>query len=173
MSTPPNHARILITGSRAWAAPQLLADTLLNVWHDVRQDGYSGILITHGTADGADQQADAWALENDVPRDPHPADWEGPCATECPPGHRRPRGGRDYCPMAGHRRNQHMVDLKPALCVAFVSPCSRPTCRKTQPHDSHGTADAIRRGDTAGIPVLRVTQGGAKVEGEDGPSFLA
>lgn len=157
MNTPPNLARILITGSRSWPDPQLLADTLLQVWHDALQDGYTGILITHGTAEGADELADLWALGHDIPRDPHPADWEGPCAPTCPPGHRRPRRGTDYCPHAGHRRNQHMVDLRPLLCIACISPCTRPTCRQKQPHDSHGTADAIRRATTAGIPILRIT----------------
>lgn len=112
---------------------------------DRLQDGYDGILVTHGTAEGADELADLWALGHDLPRDPHPADWTGPCAPNCPPGHRRPRRGTDYCPLAGHRRNQHMVDLSPDLCVAFHHANSR------------GTADAIRRVTAAGIPVLRIT----------------
>ncbi|KIF66257.1 hypothetical protein HY68_36735 [Streptomyces sp. AcH 505] len=156
MNLPPNYARILITGPRTLTDTQLVANTLLQTWHDAIQDGYDGILITHGTAEGADDLSDQWALSNGIPRDPHPSDWEGPCSPQCPPGHRRPRAGRDYCPTAGHRRNQHMVDLQPRLCVAFIRPCTRATCRKPQPHDSHGTADCIRRAKKAGLPVLRV-----------------
>lgn len=47
-------ARILVTGSRSWSNPELLADTLLDTWHDGTQLGYDSIVILHGDADGAD-----------------------------------------------------------------------------------------------------------------------
>jgi hypothetical protein len=47
--------------------------------------------------------------------------------------------------MAGHRRNQHMVDLRPKLVVAAHHAGSR------------GTADCIRRARQASIPVLVLT----------------
>lgn len=142
-----NLARILLTGSRTWPDPPRLEDTLLDVWHDATQTGYDGILLTHGDADhGADPIGDAWAVHHGVPRDPHPADWAGPCADTCPPGHRRRnRRGDDYCPLAGHRRNQHMVDLRPRLVVA------------AHHRGSRGTADCIRRARTAGIPIRTIT----------------
>ena len=145
MSTP-NLALILLTGSRSWPNPQLLADTLMDVWHDATQLGYDGILLMHGDCeDGADALGDLWAIGHGVPRDPHPADWSGPCARDCQPGHRR-RGRRgEYCPMAGHRRNQDMVDLEPLLVVAFHHA------------NSTGTADCIRRAEKVGIPVRRIT----------------
>jgi hypothetical protein len=138
-----NLARILLTGSRSWTDTQLLEDTLLQIWHDALALGYDGILLTHGACpDGADHQGNIWATRNSVPTDPHPADWEGPCGTECRPGHRRPRRGTTYCPLAGHRRNQTMVDLKPVLVVAAHRDGSR------------GTADCLRRAKKAGIPTL-------------------
>lgn len=141
-----NLARILLTGSRTWPDVPLLEATLLGVWHDAIQDAYDGILLTHGDCpDGADAMGDAWAIRHGVPRDPHAADWEGPCASDCRPGHRRPRRGTTYCPMAGHRRNQHMVDLHPKLVVAAHHAGSR------------GTADCIRRAKQASIPVLVLT----------------
>lgn len=118
-------ARILITGPRTWTDCASLGDALLNTWHDATQEGYDSILVTHGTAEGADTLSDDWARAAGVPRDPHPADWAGPCAPNCPPGHRRPRGQGDYCPFAGHRRNDLMVRLRPVLCVACISPCNR------------------------------------------------
>ena len=76
--------RILLTGSRTWPDIPLLEATLLNVWHDAIQDAYDGILLTHGACpDGADAMGDAWAVRHGVPRDPHAADWEGPCASCC------------------------------------------------------------------------------------------
>lgn len=140
-------ALILLTGSRSWPDPQLLEDTLLNAWHDALEDGYDGIELMHGHAhDGADAMGDRWAIRNGVPHRRRPADWEGPCGPECQPGHRRTkRNGRTYCPLAGHRRNQAMVDERPLLVVAFHH------------GGSTGTADCMRRAKAAGIPVHRIT----------------
>ncbi|MGV2914773.1 SLOG family protein [Streptomyces alfalfae] len=140
-------ALILLTGSRTWPDPQLLEDTLLTVWHDALQDGYDGIELMHGDADeGADALGDAWAIHNGVPVRRRPADWDGPCASDCRPGHRRRnRRGLDYCPQAGHRRNQQMVDERPDLVVV------------AHHNNSRGTADCMRRAAAAGIPVLRIT----------------
>jgi len=140
----PRLALVLLTGSRSWPDPQLLEDTLLDVWHDALQDGYDGIELMHGHArDGADAIGDAWAIRHGVPYRRRPADWNGPCAPTCPPGHRRTnRRGAEYCPLAGHRRNQQMVDEGPLLVVA------------AHHNRSTGTADCIRRAEAAGIPVL-------------------
>lgn len=139
-------ALILLTGSRTWPDPALLEDTLLDVWHDALQNGYDGIELMHGHAqDGADAMGDAWAIRNGVPYRRRPADWPGPCTADCTPGHRRRnRRGHEYCPLAGHRRNQQMVDEKPLLVVA------------AHHANSSGTADCIRRAEAAGIPVYRL-----------------
>ncbi|MET7713750.1 SLOG family protein [Streptomyces sp. NPDC005407] len=138
-------ARIGLTGSRTWPDRALLEATLMDVWHDATQLGYRGILLTHGACEeGADDMGDDWAFAHGVPQDPHRADWRGPCAPNCPTGHRR-RGRRgEYCPMAGHRRNQLIVDLRPLLLVA------------AHHNQSTGTADCMRRADAAGIPVRRI-----------------
>jgi hypothetical protein len=148
MNAPTAHlALILLTGSRSWPDPQLLEDMLLDVWHDALQNGYDGIELMHGHAtDGADAIGDAWAIRHHVPYRRRPADWNGPCAPTCPPGHRRiNRRGLEYCPLAGHRRNQQMVDEHPVLVVA------------AHHAKSTGTADAMRRAKAAGIPVHRIT----------------
>ncbi|MCX5000942.1 SLOG family protein [Streptomyces longwoodensis] len=150
-------ALIGLTGSRLWPDVIYLEDTLLGVWHDALQIGYTGIELMQGCADGADTIGGNWARRNGILVRERPADWEGPCGTECRPGHRRPRRGTTFCPQAGHRRNQSMVDEHPLLFVAAPTPCTRPACRTKQPHDSHGTADCIRRAEAAGIPVLRIT----------------
>ncbi|MFD1309090.1 DUF2493 domain-containing protein [Streptomyces kaempferi] len=148
MTTPtPRLALILLTGSRKWPDPKLLEDTLLDVWHDALQNGYGGIDLMHGqAADGADAIGDAWAIRHGVPYRRRPADWNGPCAPNCPPGHRRRnRRGSEYCPFAGHRRNQEMVDEGPILVVA------------AHHAKSSGTADCMRRAKKAGIPIHRIT----------------
>ncbi|MDX2658323.1 SLOG family protein [Streptomyces scabiei] len=143
----PHLALILVTGSRTWPDPRLLEDTLLDVWHDALQDGWDGIEVMHGHADhGADAIADAWAIRHAVPYRRRPADWPGPCAATCPPGHRRINSrGRPYCPLAGHRRNQAMVDEQPLLVVAASH------------NRSTGTADCMRRAKAADIPVHLIT----------------
>ncbi|KPI31382.1 hypothetical protein OV320_2598 [Actinobacteria bacterium OV320] len=141
-----NLALIGLTGSRLWPDPQRLEDTLLGVWHDALQIGYTGIELMQGCADGADTIGDQWARRNGLLVRERPADWDGPCGPECPPGHRRRnRRGTEYCPMAGHRRNQQMVDERPVLFVAA-------SYRK-----SSGTADCLRRARKAGIPDLTIT----------------
>jgi hypothetical protein len=139
-------ARIVLTGSRTWPAPQLLEDVLLDTWHDAVQDGHAGILLTHGACDtGADHIGDTWAHRHGVARDPHPADWVGPCGPDCPPGHRKQARGREYCPRAGHRRNQEMIYLQPVLVIA------------AHHQQSRGTADCLRRAHQAGIPTRVIT----------------
>ncbi len=139
-------ALIGLTGSRRWPDPPYLEDTLLSVWHDAIQIGYTGIELMHGTADGADTIGDQWARRNGILVRERPADWNGPCAPTCPPGHRRRnRRGTDYCPLAGHRRNQQMVDEHPVLFVAA-------SYRR-----SSGTADCLRRARAASIPDLTIT----------------
>lgn len=138
-------ARILITGSRSWTDAQLLADTLLDVWHDATQNGHDSIVIIHGTADGADTLAGLWAEGQGLDVETHPADWVT-CAPDCPPGHRRTRArGGEYCPTAGHRRNQKMLDADADLVVGF------------QRDNSRGTADCLRRARAAGLPTRHIT----------------
>lgn len=141
-------ARILITGSRSWPDPQLLADTLMDTWHDATQNSHQRIVIVHGGADGADTLARLWAEGHGLEHEPHRvtrAMWDT-CDESCPPpSHRRVRrDGTTYCPLAGHRRNQHMVDQGADLCLAFHH------------NNSTGTADCMRRAAAAGIPVRKV-----------------
>jgi hypothetical protein len=141
-----NLALIGLTGSRLWPDPLLLEGTLLDVWHDALQIGYDGIELMQGCAEGADTIGDRWAKRNGILVRERPADWEGPCGSECQPGHRRRnRRGVEYCPLAGHRRNQGMVDERPVLFVAASY------------RNSSGTADCMRRAKAAGIPVRLIT----------------
>jgi hypothetical protein len=150
MNTQP--VRILVTGSRKWDDADLLVKALEDAWHDVTQlhGPDRPLVIVHGGASGADYWAKAWAMGNGLAYEEHPADWEN-CAQDCPredPEHRRQRGidQTEYCPKAGPRRNQLMVDLGADLVLAFHRA------------NSYGTADCIRRASKAGIPIRRYAQ---------------
>ena len=89
-------------------------------------DGFAGdnrVLLIEGGATGADRIARAWASSRNYDIETFKADWD--------------RLGR----AAGPFRNQKMVDQDPDYVAAF--PLS----------DSRGTWDAIRRAESAGIPV--------------------
>lgn len=111
---------ILGTGSRSFTDRQLLDQVLMDCWHDAVQLGADGIRIREGEADGADTLLREWAEANGIAVDPCPADWDH-CASACRPGHRRRRrDGSEYCPTAGHRRNQVMVDTGAELAVGLL-----------------------------------------------------
>jgi hypothetical protein len=139
---------ILGTGSREFTDVELLDVTLMDCWHDAVQLGYDGIEVREGEADGADTLLREWAEAHGVPVDRVPADWEH-CAPSCRPGHRKQRrDGTEYCPTAGHRRNQEMVDRGAGLAVGLLVeglPC-------------RGTRNCLERAERAGIPVRTVEQ---------------
>ena len=143
--------RVLGTGSREFTGRGLLDQVLTDCWHDATQLGADGIVVVEGEADGADTLMREWAEARGVAVDPVPAVWEV-CGPECPAalGHRRRRrDGKEYCPTAGHRRNQLMVARGAAVAVGFLVaglPCK-------------GTRDCLRRAEAAGIPVRRFEAG--------------
>lgn len=115
----PVTARLLVTGSRNWTDTGRLHLELGRAARELSPT--LDLVIVHGAAAGADTDADQWAAIHGIGREPHPADWDGPCQDSCKPGHRRPRPqGGTYCPAAGVHRNQAMVDLGAHLCVAFI-----------------------------------------------------
>lgn len=117
--------RILVTGSRDWPDREAVSQALNNA---AKQ--YGRIVVVHGAwPSGADLHARQWvtamrAIRSGHTEDPHPADW--------------PRYGRP----AGPIRNQKMVDLGAALCLAF--PYGK----------SDGTRDCMHRAKLAGIRVI-------------------
>lgn len=137
--------QVLVTGSRAWDDQQAVADALLDAWHDAVQTVSPEVHFTvvHGDCpSGADAIAKQWAIDNGVFHHGFPADWSGPCTPACPDTpHRKTNRHGEYCPLAGHYRNQLMVDMGIDLVLAFHR------------NNSRGTADCIRRAKSAGIPV--------------------
>ncbi|MGP3914357.1 DUF2493 domain-containing protein [Nonomuraea sp. 10N515B] len=133
--------RILITGSRTWDDEQAIRDAIAFI---VSQHGPENVTIVHGACPrGADAIADRIATAwTGLTAEQHPADW-ATCTPACPPRpHRRTaRGGYTYCPLAGHHRNQRMVDLGADLCLAFIR------------NSSPGATDCTHRARAADIPV--------------------
>lgn len=130
---------IVVTGSRRWRYPSLLRLAIRGAWIDA---GKPAAALIHGAASGADRMAGDYARSLGMTVEACPADWAGPCVAGCPTGHRRSNRRGEYCPHAGHRRNQHMVDLRPDVVLAFWR------------DHSTGTADCIRRAEKAGLTVL-------------------
>ena len=97
-------ARVLVTGSRDWDRPDVLAYAL----------GYAlgelgPFILVHGAARGADTMAATLHEQYGFTSEPHPANWES-------------LGKR-----AGFVRNAEMVDLGADLCLAFWDGKSRGT----------------------------------------------
>lgn len=95
--------------------------------------------LVHGAGRGVDTIADRLAQEWSWRTSAIPADWLE-CGPECPPtGHQR------YCPQAGPRRNQLMIDRhgpEAGGVLAFPARTRSP-----------GTWDLIRRATQAGLHI--------------------
>jgi hypothetical protein len=132
--------RILVTGSRDWEDQLAVSEAI----HNATGGDIQGLTIVYGHCPtGADHFADMLAWRLGLHPERHPANWSGPCRSECPPGHRREGRypGVTYCPKAGHYRNQDMVDLGADIVLAF------------QRNRSRGTQDCIDRARAAGLKV--------------------
>lgn len=113
--------RILVTGSRDWSSWDVMNKALAEAW---AATGYElDATLVHGDARGADRMAAEIWRSRGLPVEPHPADWSQ---------------GK----VAGHWRNQAMVDLGARLCLAFMLP------------ESRGTRDCVARAEVAGIPTI-------------------
>lgn len=145
--------RLLVTGSRDWDHLDSVDAVLRHYAFEAFSAG-GQLVVVHGkAARGLDALAANWVRQKrlngwPVDQDPYPADWNAPCVPECRPGHRQQRdNGSDYCPYAGFRRNQQMVDTRPLACIAFHR------------NGSSGTRDCLKRAVQARIARLRINWG--------------
>ncbi|WP_237721111.1 SLOG family protein [Mycolicibacterium phlei] len=141
---------MLITGSRKWrdrpAVYNALDEQLLR--------SPQGMVVINGCCpEGADALAHVWYLDRrdqgyPVHEESYPADWYRDCDENC---YHAPRtkGGRNYCPVAGHLRNQQMVDSGADICLAF--PIGTKASKR-----SRGTWDCMTRAKRAGIDVYNL-----------------
>lgn len=102
---------------------------------------FGNFVLIHGGAKGADALAAAWGDTYALRVLPFPADWSNVAR----PGAviKIDRLGRKYDVLAGHVRNQRMVDEgKPDIVVAFEG--------------GTGTADMVSRARKAGIFIMEI-----------------
>lgn len=153
---------VLVTGSR-YAKPSEHRATIRKalLWAAGAHDGTFGDHeLWHGDAAGADRLAAEMAREDfGWKAVPLPAEWENcsdvpvPGSGPCTPEHRKVRanGSATYCPLAGFRRNQQMVDrltfeIGRKVVVGFPIPVL----------GSRGTIDCLTRALNAGLPIVSV-----------------
>lgn len=136
--------RVLVTGSRDWTDRRAIGNTLTNAGAlAVALDQL--LIVVHGACrTGADAIAEEWvAWHRDRGRpfetEPHRAEDHGPW------------------PACGPIRNRHMVSLGADACFAFIGPCTKRGCRRTDPHGSHGASGCADMAEAAGITVRRWT----------------
>jgi hypothetical protein len=128
--------RILITGSRHWVE----LDTIVKaIEEELLELKTRKVVVVHGDCPtGADALVERYCrTTGNLITERHPADWNI--------GH-----------MAGHHRNQEMVDLGADVCLAFLMSCRSPKCTNPKFHFSHGTVDCMKRAESAAIPVREI-----------------
>ena len=123
--------RVLVTGSRSWGDREA-------VWNALSESADINATVVHGDCPtGADYLAKAWAkTQPDITEEVYPADWSK---------------GRS----AGPERNAYMVSLGADVCLAFLSACTSPRCKRTGAHPSHGASGTAYMAEKAGIPTKR------------------
>jgi hypothetical protein len=109
---------IITTGPRDCKPSPLFDATMAVLYMELSGE----MKVRHGMAPGSDFHVDQSCRRLGIEVDPVPADWEGPCdftSGMCWEGHQRIRRGVSYCPSAGPRRNQAMLDAGAGLVVSL------------------------------------------------------
>jgi hypothetical protein len=133
--------RLLITGSRDWTHYDAIAGVI-----SAYRAEHENLIVVIGDAQGADALALAAAASLGVEYEQWEAKWR-----ECDENCWHKTGS--WCPLAGHRRNQQMVEAGADACEVFARDCAKPSCKRRRAHPSHGTADCAGRAAKARILV--------------------
>lgn len=164
--THPEETVIIVSGTR-WATEKHLPsieNAMLSGLRAASLQPPFPVRVVEGEADGVDRLSKLVAAQRYWPVDPVPADWET-CGEGCPPGssHRRTRrDGSDYCPVAGPRRNQLMLDKYPnAFVVAMpgYDPLSSVAWRAQSKGSWRMVEQAAAMGRRFLVHPLQVTKG--------------
>jgi hypothetical protein len=149
---------VLVTGARTWTDRNAVSRALIH-------------------AQGGTPPAEMALLHGACPIRPHPVT-RAPASADMladAAAHRlgwadirrRPANWSALGRRAGFIRNGQMVtEARAALyrgadvqCIGFCVPCSDPSCRRPEPHPSHGTEHCLQLAADAGIPVRTVRDG--------------
>jgi hypothetical protein len=137
--------RILVTASRDVDCKELVR-ARLQVRLETALSVARRLVVVHGHCGrGGDEYADVWG---------HEMQRMGfPVTVERHPVKDHPTQDFGPWPAAGPERNNFMVSLGAAECLAFIGPCTSWRCRRPDPHGSHGATGCSDRARQAGIPV--------------------
>ncbi|MGR3935239.1 DciA family protein [Streptomyces sp. BRA346] len=121
-------ARLLVIGPPKWQHQELLSPALEDAWHDVTQihGPHQPLVIVHGLDGELGSTLAAWTQHAGVASESHTPEWDI-CGPDCPadPNHRQLRpDGTPYCPTAGRRLNQQMIDHGADIILALIPPGS-------------------------------------------------
>lgn len=141
--------RVMVTGSRDYADGQTM-HRALEVVADLRDPARSlPRVLVHGTARGADTLAAQAARDLGWTVEGHPAQWSTH-TDACPAWHQ----GLLTCKMAGHRRNDEMLDSDPHVVLgAPMHPKTLPPGTDTK-NTSRGTWSTIDKAVARPLPTL-------------------
>jgi hypothetical protein len=118
--------RILVTGSREWRQPAVIAEAILAAASEAGVPLGEVTVVHGGCPRGADQIAsDFVRFHPELAEEAHPANW------------------RKFGRRAGYARNDFMIRLGADVCLAFIR------------NGSAGTSMCSRLAEDAGIPVRR------------------
>lgn len=133
---------VLVTGSRTWRDPAPIWARLDDLLAEHQPLGRCLIIINGMAKSGVDLIAHVWTEEQarlhpmHVKEWPFPADWTNL--------------GRK----AGVIRNDEMARLGADYCLAWIHPCTSVSCRRAEPHGSHGATDCVARARTYQVPII-------------------
>lgn len=128
--------RVIVCGGRHYYDEVRLYQVL-----DAARERLGLSFVIEGGASGAAELARSWRLHRGVPGETYKANWGNIWRSGAVV--RRRGDGTQYDALAGHVRNQRMIDEgRPDLVIAFPG--------------GRGTADMVRRAEAAGIRVIKV-----------------
>lgn len=149
---------VVVTASRFWQDNAALSNLLVSIQDNLKESkAHKDFRLIHGDCPrGGDRMAGRIAMVLGWEVIAVPAEWDH-CGVMCPPpmGHRKikriddvdhPGELPDYCPAAGPRRNQKMINMKPDLVVALFATHKR----------SLGTMNCVKLAEREGIRVIRL-----------------
>lgn len=145
--TQDTPARVMISGSRQMTDADVIAE-LIAAARILVEWPHRQIVLVHGAARGVDTLAALAATKAGIPTEAHPARWTTHTAA-CPASH----AGAPTCRMAGHRRNQEMIETGIDLMVAA------PIHLQDDTSGSRGTWGAVAAAKRAGVPTLVLWDG--------------
>ena len=129
--------RVLVAGSRTWTNDAAIRQALR---YATEGHAFDYVTIVHGDCPtGADRIANHIADYWGIACERHPAAWQ------------------EYGKAAGFIRNAEMVAAGADVCLAFLMPCTKPSCPHPRPHPSHGATHCADLAEKAGIPTYRWT----------------